>query len=406
MKNALLLMPVILLFSLNSHARFSKEGNQSAVNPVLQWTVHLQQPFYASPVIHGDQVFIGGNDSIFRALWLRNGKEAWKLETEGQIQSTASVAGDRILFSNGAGVLYCLNLSGNVLWKFNGGAEKPYDFADYHQSSPLVVDNTVYWGSGSGYFYAINYESGQFVWKFKADGIIHSTPAADEHSVYFGSFGGTVYSLDRVTGALKWRFKTVGHSYFPAGEVQGSPVLFGNRLFIGARDYNLYCLDTGKGFCHWNKVFTEGWVLSARVHDSVLYIAGADERVLAALDPLSGKELWKKKMEFLMFGKPAFYGQHLFIGTTLGKLHRIDQKTGTISWSFKSPSYETSHLKYLKEDDSYRDDIYQIITSNEQFLQVEEELGGFFSTPAVAEGWLIVSATDGNIFGFRLKEDF
>lgn len=392
-----------LLFSWYSGAQVT-QGPSFPLNTEPEWAVKLQLPVYASPVIHGEQVFIGGNDSIFRALWLRNGKEAWNLVTEGQVRSTACVAGDRVLFSNGAGMLYCLNLSGEVSWKFNGGTEQPYDFADYHQSSPVVVEKIVYWGSGTGYFYALNYDSGQLLWKFKAGGVIHSTPAMDDQSVYFGSFDGYVYALDRFTGELKWKFKTIGHSYFPAGEVQGSPVVFGNRLFIGARDYNLYCLDTGKGYCHWNKVFTDGWVLSASIHDSVLFIAGADERILAAIDPLSGKELWKKKMEFLMFGRPAFYRHLLFIGTTLGKLHGIDRKTGSSLWSFESPSYLLSHLKYLKEDDSYRDDIYQIITSNEQFLQVEEELGGIFSSPATGNGWLVVSATDGRIFGFRFND--
>lgn len=49
---------------------------------------------------------------------------------------------------------------------------------------------------------------------------------------------------------------------------------------------------------------------------------------------------------------------------------------------------EKNRLKYFKEDDAYRDDIYSIIKSNEHFLEVEYELGGIFSTPAISNDFL------------------
>jgi len=69
----------------------------------------------------------------------------------------------------------------------------------------------------------------------------------------------------------------------------------------------------------------------------------------------------------------------LYLGTTIGKLHGISLYSGEQIWSFATESYMEKRFKYFKSDDSYRDDIYSIIKSNEQFLDVECELGGIFS---------------------------
>lgn len=71
-------------------------------------------------------------------------------------------------------------------------------------------------------------------------------------------------------------------------------------------------------------------------------------------------------------------------GTTIGKLHGYNQKDGKKIWSFESESYRKNRSEYFKNDDTYRDDIYSIILSNEHFLEVECELGGIFSQPCIS----------------------
>jgi outer membrane protein assembly factor BamB len=182
------------------------------------------------------------------------------------------------------------------------------------------------------------------------------------------------------------------------GEVQGSPAAFNNLVFIGARDYNLYALDQNKGFCHWNKAFQKGWALSNNIHDSVLYTGTADERVLIAANPETGREFWKIDMEFLVFGNNAYSKDILYLGTTNGKLHAFNKASGKKLWSFETESYQKKRLKYFKTDDSYRDDIYSIIKTNEQFLDVECELGGIFSTPFITDDVIIFSSTNGTLY--------
>lgn len=395
----------ILAFSILFSETFSQGPGSTRdfkILPTLNWAFSTNMPFYASPVVNGNSVYIGGLDSILHVLDLNSGKEKWSFRTRGEIRSNVSLDKDRLYLNGGDGTIYALNtISGKLLWTFKTEGEHKYDFADYFHSSPVLNNGILYFGSGDGYFYAIRSEGGTLMWQFKTDGIIHTTPAIDNGKVFFGSFDGNVYALNLADGTLIWKFKTVGHRYFPKGEVQGSPAVFKGLVFIGARDYNVYAIDQEKGFCHWNKTFTKGWGLSNNIHDSVLYIGSADERRLIAVNPSTGAEYWNKPMEFLVFGNNAYSDSMLYLGTTIGKLHGINIETGNKVWTYNLDSYVNTRTKYFKPDDSYRDDIYSIIKSNEQFLEVEEELGGIFSTPLITGDMIIFSSTNGKVYCMR-----
>ncbi len=367
--------------------------------PRIIWTFSSDTSFFASPVTEAGVVFAGSLDSCLYAVDLESGTERWRFKTQGKIRSQVLVNGNRLFLNGGDGVIYCLApATGKLLWKFRNEGEKHYDFADYFHSSPVIQDGVVYVGSGDSHVYALDPGTGRRIWKFRTGGIVHSTPAVEKGTVFFGSFDGYVYAVDARSGQMKWKFKTVGHRYFPAGEVQGSPVLFDGKVFIGARDYNVYALDQKKGFCHWNKAFQNGWGLSTAILDSVLYIGTADERCLISADPATGAEDWRIKMEFLVFGQPAETDSLVYSGTTIGKVHAISKKTGQKVWSFETESYQKYRSSYFKSDDSYRDDIYSIIHSNEHFLQVECQLGGIFTTPVITGDYLLVTSANGKLY--------
>lgn len=389
-------------FSLNAQNKLANPFNtvEDFINqPVLNWKIKINAPFFASPVVSSNTIYLGGLDSILHAIDLISATEKWSFRTKGEIRSDVLVTGDTLYLNGGDGELYALNkVNGNVIWQFRTGGEKKYDFADYFHSTPVIHAGTVYLGSGDGHLYAVNGKTGKLEWKYKAGNVVHTTPAIQNGRVFFGSFDGYVYALAVQTGVLVWKFKTVGHRYFPTGEVQGSPEVFGDMVFIGARDYNVYAIDQEKGYCHWNKSFYSGWGLSNNIHDSVLYIGSSDEKVLISADPKTGKEFWNMPMEFLVFGNNAWSENMLYLGTTNGKLHGISLKTGRKIWSFETDAYRKNKSRYFKEDDSYRDDIYSIIKSNEQFLEAECELGGVFSTPVISGDFLLFSTSDGTLY--------
>jgi outer membrane protein assembly factor BamB len=73
---------------------------------------------------------------------------------------------------------------------------------------PVVMGNTIYFGSDDGNFYALDVESGYMRWVFKSGAEINSIPYVDNRQVYFGSKDGKVYALSRQNGSEIWNFQT------------------------------------------------------------------------------------------------------------------------------------------------------------------------------------------------------
>lgn len=376
--------------------------------PTVQWRFKTNQPIFSSPVIDGENVYFGGTDSTLYALKLTTGAVVWKYKTSGEIRSTLKILNDNIYLLGGNGILSCFHKNtGNIVWQrvFDNTAtfigERRYDFADYYHSSPLIHNNVLYFGAGNGVVSAVKADTGELLWSFKAGDIIHNTPVVVKDKLYIGSFDGHVYALNIFNGQLIWKFKSVGHQYFPMGEMQGSPAAAFGTVLIGSRDYNFYALNANLGYAKWNKKFEAGWALSASVKDTVVYVGTSDDRILLALDLRNGQELWRRDVKFNIFGGCAFTNKMVYVGTIWGKLFGLDQKTGDIRWVFETDGYRTNKSRYYKPDDTFRDDIGKILRSPAEFIGAEYKMGGIFSTPAISNKWMIVTTTEGMVYGLR-----
>lgn len=91
----------------------------------------------------------------------------------------------------------------------------------------------------------------------------------------------------------------------------------------------------------------------------------------------------------------------LYVGTLMGRLYAIDQKTGHIDWSINSAGFEKYWPDYFKPDETYRNDIAQILGKPEQYLDALQKLGSIFSQPAITTDYLIVTTVGGQIICYR-----
>src|SRR5262245_23652508 len=64
------------------------------------------------------------------------------------------------------------------------------------RSSPAVTNDAVYFGSGDGYLYAVDIQSGQEKWCCKTEGAVHSSPAVANGVVYFTSRDNCLYAVE------------------------------------------------------------------------------------------------------------------------------------------------------------------------------------------------------------------
>lgn len=400
-------MPSLLLSGVLFMTAPSIVNAQQTPTNNCQWKFKTSTPFFASPLVENNRIYIGGLDSVFYCLNLTNGEIVWTIKTGGPIRSTAKSSGEFICFFSGDGSMYSLSKNnGAVNWKF-ASVDKMADPFDYYQSSPLIHGDTLYFGSGDGNVYSINVHSGKLNWKFATGNVVHSTPAHFNSKIYVNSFDGNTYALNAADGQLIWKFKSIGHRYFPNGEMQFSPVVANGLVFTSGRDYNLYALDAEKGYAHWNRVFPRGWapvITPSPANDSVVYIGTSDDYLVLCLNSINGRELWKANVKFNVFGACSFRGDTGYASTLMGKCFSFNRKTGELLEQFTSDSYREHRLEYFKPDDTFRDDIFSILHSNEDLIEAEYKVGGFYSTPVITGEYLLLSSTDGTLYCYSLRK--
>ena len=118
-----------------------------------------------------------------------------------------------------------------LAWKYPTGNQV--------QSSPVVVNGVVYFGSDPN-LYAVNGSTGALLWKYTPSNFPYS-PAVANGAVYFGSADGYFYALNAATGALIWKDRvSIGFSGFSA------PAVVNGVIYFGASTSYMYALNAAR----------------------------------------------------------------------------------------------------------------------------------------------------------------
>ena len=236
-------------------------------------------------------------------------KVKWKFHTNGSVNSTPAIVNDTVYVGSADGSLYAVaRTTGKLRWRYKTG--------DRVASSPAVSDGLVYFASYDGYFYAVNASDGELAWKFKTGGehrfegthlhgslpapelmpdpfdVYLSSPEVWHGAVYFGSGDGNVYALDAKSGALDWKFKT-------GDVVHASPMIADGSLFIGSWDSYMYALDAATGAERWRfktgedpDIHNQVGIASSAAVLDGFVYFGCRDSHLYAVDEKSGEKKW------------------------------------------------------------------------------------------------------------------
>ncbi len=115
-------------------------------------------PFYASPAVFGNRVYVGGRDKMLHALNAKTGKALWTFLTKARVESSpvyvkgeagsgGAAQPDRVFFGSNDGRIYGLDaVTGKKLWEFEAGTGL--------SASPAVAAGKLIIGSQDGKLYA------------------------------------------------------------------------------------------------------------------------------------------------------------------------------------------------------------------------------------------------------------
>jgi outer membrane protein assembly factor BamB len=189
----------------------------------------------APATVGEDLVFIGGFTHVITSL-TPDGKVTPLFLNENETDWFD------ISFAYGNGTLYAPSSdhrlhaidagSGQLRWSqpAGRGASAPPALGESQIFLPLKARP-----SGRYVLRALDLLEGETQWEFAAHKHILAPPLLNDDTLYFGSRGGMFYALNVVTGDMRWEIE-IGQP------VRSSPVINGSRIFFGSAEGGIHCL--------------------------------------------------------------------------------------------------------------------------------------------------------------------
>jgi outer membrane protein assembly factor BamB len=317
--------------------------------PKPKWTRDLGAPVWASPIAHEGTVYVGCTDGSFHAVRASDGTEVWTWKGPHPIYGQALLVEDSLCFVDDATDLVSLAAKDGALrWRaplhdddFDEAPPPKNETFNHRTSVPLFSEGEVFVGSTDGGIYVIEHATGKKLWRHDAGARIYAGLAMlGRERLIAACYDGTLVVLDCRT------FQEIARTKL-AGPIVSAPVVAGDTVVVGSRDYMLYGLKLADLSIAWRDSYWFSWVEpTPRLVDGTLYIGGSDYRRVSALDPATGKARWATDVRGLTWGTPAVSSDTVFAGSSSqrgaiveheGGLAAIDRKSGAVKWRAAVP---------------------------------------------------------------------
>ena len=389
----------------------------------IKWSFATSARSLASPVLDQGTLFIGSDDCTLYALNAATGKARWKFVTGGPLRSTAAVDSGIVYFGSYDGQLYAVSAEkGELRWKFATGGERRFEAKGLHgstpstqttpdpwdcyQSSPVVAEGRVIFGSGDSQIYALEAKTGALAWKFATGDVVHASPAFADGRVFVGSWDSRLYALDVKTGRELWHFQA-GLDPKDHNQVgfQSSPAVVDGVVYVGCRDAQLYALDAATGKEKWRYDNHGSWVItSPAVTNGNVVFGTSDTAKIQVLDAATGTLKRTVQAGSFIFASPTLSGSIAYVGVMNGSLLAVDWEKGAQLSEFQTAAARENKLQVLNPDhtnnltNQFRNEFFDLhVHSLERIFSV----GSIMSTPLVNGGLVYISSTDGNVYAIE-----
>ncbi|MET0917135.1 MAG: PQQ-binding-like beta-propeller repeat protein, partial [Burkholderiales bacterium] len=321
------------------------------------------------------------------------------------------------------GKFYALDANtGATQWTFATGGERRFEAKGLHGmqprnqtiadpfdvflSSPVVVEGSVFFGSGDGHVYSLDAVSGALNWKFRTGDVVHASPAHADGVVFFGSWDSYFYAVDARTGAEKWRFHG-GEDPFIHNQVgfQSSPAVLNGVVYTGCRDSRLYALDAATGREKWHFDAAGSWVISSpAVAQGKVVFGTSDSSLYVVLDAETGRELIRQQGKAYVFSSPSVAGKTVYVGVLNGTLEARDFDSGDLLWEYQTDVSKQNAGWVLTADRKFNTPLLfwsnwrenPLVATSRQF-----GIGSIFSSPLIVGGAVFFGSTDGYLYALE-----
>jgi outer membrane protein assembly factor BamB len=277
-----------------------------------------------------------------------------------------------------------------------------YEAGESVESSPAIVEGTVFVGVQPGDLVAVDLATGRERWKvhLSDEGIGESSPAVEAGVVFIGDLSGMVHAVNAGDGKPLWNFKT-------ASEVKASPVVAGDRVLVGSYDQNLYCLSARTGALAWKFPSNGPLHSTAAISKGRAFVAGCDE-ILRGVRIDDGQEVLQVSSGAYTGASPAVVNEIAYYGTFNNEVLAVDLTARRILWRYQHPErqfpfYSSAAVSEGKLVVGGRDKLVHCLDAGTGKLLWTFATGARVeSSPAIASGRVYIGSNDGRFYVLEL----
>ena len=352
---------------------------KSAFQPKILWHRSLDgsDKYFSriKPYIAYDKVFTASRIGEAAAFDQSTGKEIWAVDL-------SDIDGKRGFFESKQSAL------------LNGG--------------PIAGGKKAFYGSENGILYALDAETGAFIWKATVKGEIIAAPAYENNIVVVNTASGILKAFDANTGATLWEVD----QEVPPLTLRGTsaPTMASGGVILGTSSGMLSVYLLEKGQPGWTAEVGEpsGSTELERVIDvdskpvvvlDKVYAISARGN-LVAIELRSGRVLWQR--QYSSYRQISVDGNMIYLTDVKGHVYAVERLNGTEQWSQVALTNRGVTGPAVIDDYVVVGDFEGYLhwldkTTGKLVSQYRLDSSGVYTTPTVADSVIYVQSRDGDL---------
>ncbi|HEY7751387.1 MAG TPA: PQQ-binding-like beta-propeller repeat protein, partial [Ignavibacteriaceae bacterium] len=299
---------------------------------LLIWETDLKNPTSVPIVLTEKNIFYSGLNGEIFCLDL-NGNLLWKYDTFGTIYSTPVDEGELLAVSTYEGDLTSININTGNLFQVIGIGEivtsKNILLIDIERDGIKVKAIIIGTENGNLYCYDL-YTLEQFWEKHIAEKPIVSSIISSKQKIFFYDDEGTLYCVNGTNGLLIWKWKIPSKNPEPVFKTE--LIINHNNLYLVSPEGNIHCIDVMQGTEKWDlkKINASGLMTSDKnnlivptTKNKLLFISTKTGKVEKEIELVP--ETKENKVTELLVKK-----ENVFAGFENGLVYELSKNKGPV----------------------------------------------------------------------------
>ena len=273
------------------------------------WTLPLNAHLIQPPAYDDDHGYfaIEGGHIVAYDLW--PGTREWIVDA--QPESAMTAGGGFVFFAAGQHLVALDASDGSVAWTAA--------LNDRIRAAPAWANGWLIVATAEGQVAAFRATDGSSIWWHDAGSPAHASPAIAGDRVYVPLEASTVVALQIETGGQVWERRL--------GGMPNDILAANDRLFVGATDHYIYCIDTADGRVDWRMRAGSEVTGLVAIDERRVYVVSLDN-VVRALSRSHGVQQWIQMLKLRPMGGPVKAGGTMVVHGVQPPIRAFDVADG------------------------------------------------------------------------------